>query len=391
MPTPEGGDASQNDGQTIANSQQGAKPAPKRDPVLTARDALLAKLDEQIVEQRSQDDDTFLRSGDPRAAMLHEQMVRESRGQRIETDKVDETQDQYADGGNPYAADEQVESDVEVAAAKQVKVDDQGRDPLAEYVVQQGGKPMFRTLVNGKVVLVPLDRARAQLQKHLAADIRLQQASDRTRELDVREAQIRSTETALRTRATEATPIDESALEAESVELVRSLVSEPEAVAAKKLSKVLTKIRASAPQVDVNALGRQAASIARQEIAAEGEVKALGDGMISFTKAYPDIAADSDLFAVADRKTTAIAEEHPTWTPEQVMLEAGKQTREWFTGRKAPAVAGDLTNRRQQLKQGLKPMPQQRIARPTGNADANSESSPQDAVAEIRKSRGQAY
>lgn len=389
MPNPEGGDASQNDGQTIANSQQGAKPAPKRDPVLTARDQLLAKLDEQIVEQRTQDDDTFLRSGDPRAAMLHEQMVRESKGQRIATDKVDddEAADTYADGGDPYEPEPPT---AEVRAAKQVQIDDQGRDPLADYVVQQGGKPMFKTIVNGQVRLIPLDKARIQLQKHLAADIRWEQLSVQERELKARAQQISATEATLRTRQTEATPIDESALEAESVELVRSLVSEPEAVAAKKLSKVLTKIRASAPQVDVTALGRQAASIARQEIAAEGEVKALGNGLQEFTKAYPDIAADSDLFAVADRKTTAIAEEHPEWTPGQVMLEAGKQTREWF-GRTAPAAAGDLSNRRQQLKQGLKPMPQQRSARPAGNADANADSSPQDAVAEIRKSRGQAY
>ena len=42
---------------------------------------------------------------------------------------------------------------------------------------------MFRTLVDGKEQFIPLDRARAQLQKHLAADIRLQQASERQQQL----------------------------------------------------------------------------------------------------------------------------------------------------------------------------------------------------------------
>jgi len=174
------------------------------------------------------------------------------------------------------------------------------------------------------------------------------------------------------------------------------LVSEPEAVAAKKLAKVLTTIRAATPQVDINALGKQAATIARQEIAAEDNVKALSTGLQDFTKAYPDIAADPDLFALADRKTNAIAAEHPEWTPGQVMDEAGKQTREWVAGISGKPVVTNpqrpsQPSNRQQVKQTLKPMPQARSARPAQAIDENAGTSAQDALAEIRKSRGQAY
>jgi hypothetical protein len=76
------------------------------------------------------------------------------------------------------------------------------------------------------------------------------------------------------------------------------------------------------------------------------------------------------------------------------MLEAGKQTREWMKGLGIPAkgaAPADAPNNRQQRKQTLVPMPQPRSARPGPTDEAQTEQTPQDAMAEIRKSRGQAY
>jgi len=175
--------------------------------------------------------------------------------------------------------------------------------------------------------------------------------------------------------------------------LVRSLVSDPEAVAAKNLEKVLGKIRAVTPQIDTNAIAALAASRARQEIAVEDNQRALSVGLSKFTSSYPDIAADPDLFALADRKTNAIAEEHPEWTPEQVMLEAGRVTREWVTGisgrPRNPTLQNNTLQDRQQRKQNLKPMPQSRTARPAPVEPIDDSAAA--AVAEMRKARGQAY
>lgn len=401
MPTDEnGGDAnaSQNQNQRVANGSQGGKTAPGRDSFLTDRDALMARIDAQVEEQRGVDDETFFQQGDPRAIALAAEMGRESRGLPTVADG--------AQGSEPSDESDRIQQDAGegqddpavVQATRRVQVDTRGNDPLEEYVVRETGKPaMFKTVVDGKVHLVPLDKARAQLQKHLAADIRLQQATERTRSLDAREQSIRATEAQLQQRARQpAVAVDDAALERESTDLVRSLVSEPEAVAAKKLAKVLTGIRAAAPQIDVNALGKQAATLARQEIAAEDNVKALNSGFNEFTTAYPDIAADPDLFALADRKTNAIAAEHPGWTPGQVMDEAGRQTREWVAGisgkpvRRNPQGDSQLNNR-QLVKQNLKPMPQSRSVRPAPAADLNEGTSASDALKEIRKSRGQAY
>lgn len=402
MPTDsqEGGEvsgSSRTQATDVANPAQAAKTPKGRDPALSARDELLARLDRQIEEQRGADDETFFQQGDPRAIALAAEMGRESRGEKISTDRDPATGRFAAAAGEEAQRYSAQEIEQLAAADAEASEADQAVDPLAEFIIREPGKPaMFKALVDGKVRLVPLDQARAQLQRHVAADVRLSQAAERQKQLDVREANIRRTEQSLQQRATPPQPaFDDAALEAESIELVRSLVSDPESVAAKKLSGVLSKIRAATPQIDINALGKQAASIAKQEIAVEDNQRALVSGFSKFTADYSDIAADPDLYAIADRKTDAIAAEHPEWAPEQVMLEAGKQTRD-FVARlsgKTPAAAKtvDLASTRQQRKEGLKPMPQARSATPAAGVDANADQSAQSAVLEIRKARGQPY
>jgi hypothetical protein len=362
------------------------KKQPGRDPKLTERDELLARMDEKIMASRAKDDAKFFASADvdPRAAALAAAMAKEARGER-ETPEEPEVLE-IPDAGAGDAA--------EAAAREATRISHKGQDPLGEYVVRVEGKPMFKTLVDGREVLVPLDRARAQLQKHLAADIRLQQASERQRQLDAREQSIRNVEATLKTRVAAPSakaPVDDTAM---ATELVRSLVSEPEDKAAAKMASVFKSIRASAPQVDAKAIVKEAADEAVRTIAARDNDKALGDGLDQFTKSYPDIAGDSDLFALADRRTTAIAGANPSWAPGKVMLEAGKQTREWLKSMGAPVKAGpggDQPSNRQQRKQNLVPMPQARSARPAATDEDPRDQTPQDAMAEIRKSRGQAY
>lgn len=359
-------------------NQPVAKVVPKRDPFIESREAMMARLDEQIVEARSQDDETFFQSADPRAIALAAEMGRESRGEQISADSRQGRQQAAAVEADPVTQEADPDPAVE---ATQI-------DPLEDFIVRQPGKaPMFKTVVNGRVILMPLEAARTQLQKHAAADARHQNLNARERQLTEREQAL------LRAPAPVVDTVDDATFESEAQGLVRSLLSDPEAVAAKKMAATLKKLRGS-PQVDVNMVAHRAAAVARQEIAAEGTSKALATGLSKFQQAYPEMTEGSELYLIADRKTTAIAEENPDWTPEQVMLEAGKQTRDWVTsigGKPAPKTVVKLSQERQQLKQNLKPMPQARSARPAAAQDANAAESPQDVMAEMRKARGQAY
>lgn len=397
QPTGNGGDAiaaSQNQNPNLAKGPAGGKTPPQRDPVLSDRDRLLERMDEQIAEARVEDEESYLQSADPRALALKAEMEAESEGQATRGDRrqgrtapvtpVRPTQDEDA---APVSR-----------ATEATQIQPDGQDPLEEYIVRQAGKPpMFKAIVNGETRLVPLEQARVQLQKHVAADIRMQRASERERALNQREQAIVVRE---RQPVQPVVQFDDASLETESRELVRSLVNEPEDKAALRMKATLQKIRASVPQIDPKALVREAVTTARAEIAAENHALALTTGLSQFESDYPDINGDPDLYNLADKKTETIAADHPTWTPAQVMNEAGKQVRDWVgrlsgkpyvptarreNGQFAPA------NNRQAAKDRLVPMPQARSVRPAAEADPNADESPQSIMAEIRGSRGQSF
>lgn len=396
-PTQEGG-ASQSDADGL-DKNTGADKTPRRDPKLVERDALLADMDAKIEAQRAQENEAFLRDSgaDPQRLMLARQMEREAAGKPLEGEEAPAGDEEPADleDGTQYV--EPTRTAPAPARREAQRVSNKGDDPLGEYVVRVNGKPMMKLIVDGQEKLIPLENARAQLQKHTAADIRLQDVARQRKELENRAAVIKAQEQELGARraAPAAAPVDDKALDVEATELVRSLVSEPEAQAAARLAKTLKTIRqAATPQIDPKAIAKLAADEAEARIVARDTGRAMTDGLAAFKANYPDVAGDPDLFALADRKTDAIAEEHPEWSPQQVMDEAGRQTHEWMKAhgmavRPGIRPANGGTNNRQQRKEGLRPMPTPRAARPAPAQAQSDVQSPSDAVAEMRKARGQ--
>lgn len=374
-----------------------ASKTPIKERPKSPRDLMLEELDAKIEEQREADDEYFYQSGDPRAIEMAAEMRKEAAGEGGPVDHNGRTLPPRDLETGQFKAEGEQEDEAEQAAAARVQPKG-GVDPLEEFVVRQPGKaPMFKTVVDGKVQLIPLETARTQLQKSLAADERLRTADARQKSLDARERKLRQDEAeAVKRRALAPTApvINEAELEAEATDLVRSLVSDPEPVAAKKLAKTLGKIRATAPQIDTNAIVRHAASVAKEEIAVENTNKALAEGFTKFQADYQDIVKDPDLYKLADAKTEAIALEHPEWSPEKVMSEAGKQVREWvakISGKKpAPPKDPNVPSIRQLNKQKLTPMPQARSVRPVADDAEAPDDSPSAYLADVRKARGAA-
>ena len=362
---------------------------PGRDPALQARDDIMAAADAHIAAERAAEHQRFLESADadPRAALLASEMEREAQGLPTQADEERGVAPELVDGA---ASVEPVATNAREAK----RISNKGDDPLGEFVVRVEGKPMFKTIVDGKERLIPLDRARAELQKLGAGDERLRSAAAQQADLRAREERIRAAEAQLATRqhpSAQAPAVDYRKLAGEAV---RSLVSEPEDKAAERLAETFRQIgqAAQAPTIDAAAITRMAREEATRTIAAEREKEALGTGFSQFTKNYPDIAADSDLFALADRKSEVIAAEHPEWAPHQIMDEAGKQTRAWLQSIGAPVktvTRENATKGNQQRKQNLVPMPQPRSAAPAVRAEADDDSSPAATLAAIRKMRGQ--
>lgn len=284
-------------------------------------------------------------------------------------------------------------------------------DPLADYIVMDGDKAMFRTKVYGEERLIPLDTARTQLQKHVAAEIGLQQVARERKELEEREEQIRKNEAALAQRVSQApasppsesqTPdVSDQDLENEAREVISSMFTGTEDEAVKHLTNLLRTTRQpTGPQVDPEEIANQAVAAAKQTLAdkqaEEDAARKLADinaGFEQFGKDYPDILGDENLFRYADSLTDSIETEHPDWNPSQVMAEAGKKTREWvesLKGDTASELDPQPDNGRQVRKKNLRPMPQARSAAHEVGEPEETPDTPQSVMDEVRRSRGQA-
>lgn len=273
-------------------------------------------------------------------------------------------------------------------------------DPLAEFIVMQGDKPMFKTVYQGQEKLIPLENAHRELQKHVAADIRLQQNAEWQRQLEEREAQLQQQSAALgdRLQAMHTSPpstpeadVDDADLEAEARDVVSGLFTGSEEEAAAKLAHLLkrTKGTKSAPAIDPKQLVAETVQATRKQMSDEARQKDVNTGFKKFSADYPEIMADQNLFRYADSLTDAIAAENPEWMPSDVMLEAGKRVREWVQSMKAPEQSEQPKNNdRQERKQQLRPMPRLRQGTPEKEPQEQP-ATPADLMAEIRASRGQ--
>jgi hypothetical protein len=279
-------------------------------------------------------------------------------------------------------------------------------DALAEFIVMDGEDAMFRTKVDGEERLIPLSTAKAQLQKHVAAEIRLSQAAKERKDLDAREELIQRNEATLNARiqASEASPpsvtpdVSDQDLQVEAQQVVKTLFTGDENEAVESLTALLAKTRqAPGPQVNSQELVAEAVATTRRELAAEraqeAEVQTEKDitaGYGDFSKDYPSIVADAALFRYADGMTDAIAEEHPDWAPGKVMATAGQRTLAWVESLKGPKPAVDpgLENDRHNRKRKLTPMPASHSAVQERQVE-EAEETPQSILEATRAARGQ--
>ena len=277
-------------------------------------------------------------------------------------------------------------------------------DPLAEYITMDGEAAMFRTKVDGEDRLIPLETAKATLQKHVAADVRLQQAAKERNELEAREEVIRQNEASLQARLNTSPPsvepdVSDQDLQVEAQAVVKTLFTGSEDEAVESLTSLLAHSRqAPGPQVNTSEVVSQAVAQAKKEILAEREREALeakqkdiNTGFESFSNDYPEIVGDVNLFRYADGMTDTIVAEHPDWAPSQVMTEAGVRTRAWIAELKGEASppADPTPNDRHNRKRNLKPMPATRSAVQEREQEAPPET-PASILAGMRGARGQA-
>lgn len=291
--------------------------------------------------------------------------------------------------GAPAEAEETPPVKAEKAAAAVEEEDD--------FLFEQDGKKVVKLKVNGEERLIPASEAKVILQKNVAADARLQEAAKQRRELEARERAVQAREAdvqaqalKLKTTATPSADAGDPDLDKSAEELADSLLTGTKEEVTARLKTVLKTTRqAQAPVIDQKALVKQTAELVSAETAERRKNEELGTAIKQFETDFPEIAADPALFAYADRVTDLVREEHPDWTPAQIMTESGKRT----TAKFAPAApaAGDppASRDRQERKEKLRPLPASRAGKQVREA-APERTRPSDVVADMRKARGQA-
>jgi hypothetical protein len=375
-----------------AKDPAAAKPADPATPlapeyVPNPRDAILDGLDTKIDAQRHQEQKEYLEE------------VSEELGMAPPAPEPDPN----ADGAQ---AVQPMHPPAEPVTPEPLPADLQNHE-MASYIVMHNGEPHMKAKVHGIDKLIPMSKVQAQAQKLEAAEVNLEQAAILTKDLAQREEWIRTNEASLKARLeTPAVPalpagVPEEELIGEAKEIVSTLYRGDEDSAATKLAHLLKRSQApanAAPAIDTTQIVNQAAAAAVNQMTERDKQKDAVGGLEKFTESYPEIMADPNLYRIADNWTDTVEEEHPDWTPTQVMLEAGALTTKWLAQQRGITPPGDLPPadpaskdpNRQERKDNLVRIPNPALGAvsPHGVTEEPVQT-PNDALAEIRESRGQ--
>lgn len=276
-------------------------------------------------------------------------------------------------------------------------------NPLAGFIEEdENGKPMFKMIVDGEEVLMPLEQVQKERQLEAASRKRLEDAANWDKDLTKREEQVRKNTEALEARVVAKEPppdldADDQDFKEEAREIFNTLIEEDVEVASEKLAETLSGIsqRASrqTPVDSAVLVERTTEAVTKQLTEKEAAVqladreKDFADGLASFEEQYPDVFNDPKLYGAANNETILVAEEHPDWSPSQVIMEAGARTEKWYQSMTTPTLEEDH-NDRQLQKDKLVAMPASR----TGTVPKQEEDRPEtpaEILAAERAARGQ--
>lgn len=313
----------------------------ERDPEDEDGDALAA------LSQQAEDLDNQLKEQDPDAE--------DDEGAAGDADEGDSD----ADEGRAAEGDDSAEDEGDDGQA-----DDK---PSDSPLFMEHGQWMTRVKVDGEIRTIPFARLQAAAQKLDAGDKRLEEANRLRQEIEQREQQLLQREQGLKNQPPAEGAEGQGQTETghpneETRALIKQyhealLNGEDEETTSTLLEKLATAGRHQ-PQVDVSTLAKQveeqvSQGIARreqerelrqQEAQREAELKT---AYATFKDEFKDVVDDPQLTKMADDLTVTVAQEYPTYTPIEVMREAGKRTRQWLKEKAGGTVR---TNRKRNLK-----------------------------------------
>jgi len=264
-------------------------------------------------EEKDLDDDDSLEALAEQAEQLNEDLAKAEREYNGDYDDADESED---------LDDDDDESVIEPEAPKTVKLK-----------------------VNGQEREMTMEQVIAIAQKSEAADLRLQEASRRIQEAELREAQLREFEA--KAKNSQPSAQDVGNMKQKAREYHDALLDGDDERADELLIQIQNAGRQS-PTLDESQLVDNIYRTIEQKNAEAKRQAELREAQSFFNSEFADIAKDKILYDVADKFTVEIMQENPNLSPKDVVTEAGKRTREWYgmketntrTARKQKAIGG---------------------------------------------------
>lgn len=312
--------------------------------------------------------------------IVEEEMVEEEIVEPIETDESLETLSANDRAREEIARKADAQRDSELA-------------PVEEEIEIEP-EPEFETIIvmgkEQKVTKQELYEAgKRELQKDSAAAEKLRQASEAIKSLErtQQEAEALKLEAerilaeAKNPRPSEQDDApDQEALIKEATKAVFSGDEEEVEEAFRKLLAGRQTKTTQPEKIDTDALVAQATQRALERIEGKTAIE-------KFNAEFTEIVADPRLYDMTDEATIKIADEHPDWSQEQIMFEAGKEVREWFNQGK---VAGGVDSNLQAKEQNkhARTTPRAASARAPG-APVEKPKTMSDIVADMKRARGQ--
>ena len=262
------------------------------------------------------------------------------------------------------------------------------------------GKWFTKIKVDGEEVSVPFDDLKTSHQKDKASQKRFEDAAAYGRQIQAREEQLNAYVAQLKQQQADqkqSPPVEEAAQEVQDdkdlVKEYHDALYKDDAVRAAELFKTLNNRGRSAPATqNVEEVVNQVLGRAMAQRQAEQERqqrwsynKSLEDAIHEFQDGYPDIAGVPELRAIADNQTVILMEEHPEWTPSQIIKESAEYTRKWV---------GDNTkltrdNTRAVRKQKIVKQPKAASATSVMPDEDSFSTNPTDIIQEMKEARGQ--
>ena len=254
------------------------------------------------------------------------------------------------------------------------------------------------TKVNGENTSVPWEQVVSQYQKNTSADQRLQEASQRQRELADYEEKLNAYRAQLEAQTRQLSATDASEEVSPSSDATDALYEQyhdalfqgDEARASGLLKQIRSADRQPAQQVDVSSIIEQTKAEMREE---EKQARERGyemrrkQAVEMFHSEYPDVAQDTGMLAVADRRSAELYSENPTRDPWDIMQECANYAQDWLKTKVDAMGGGSKEGSRAQRKQNLDEVVPRNVKSHIG--DDENEPTYSDIIAEMKQDRGQ--